>query len=75
MLKALTVFFDPLDHPGVYVVREFQIDAGPEPVPLEIALIAKTMQEVREFRRDHHPEKAIWLRDPDDDPPVVETWF
>lgn len=72
-LTMWQVFFSPLDCPGLYVVRAFDIVVGlTEPVPRAHAEVMPSL----ELARDAIPPGLYRLeRSPDDHESVVETWM
>jgi hypothetical protein len=74
-LFMYTIYFSPLDVPGKFVVRRFEIrplQRG-EPVPLDVLAITTTLDEAR----DALPPDcgAMFPRQHDDHPSVIETWI
>lgn len=69
-MTMFTIFWNPLDYPGLYVVREFFIKPG-EVVPGVLRTIAKTLEEARAAVP---PGLVRILRDPNDEVQIVETW-
>lgn len=63
-----TVYKDPTDYPGKYVVRRFD---GLQPDPQPTAVTDNIKQ-----ARDHIPDNMYHIeRCPNDDPKIVETWI
>lgn len=76
MIDIYTVYADPLDYPGHYVVRRFE--SGPLGViPCEIVAMGKTLGEVRNLLLSGEPPKNLTRinRNPYDDPKIVEIWL
>lgn len=76
VLYQWTVYEDPSDYPGMYVVRRFTIvrngdgppviESDPEPM-----IVTDSLDEAREVI----PRGAYCLgRHPDDDPAIFEVW-
>lgn len=73
VMRAYTITFDPIDVPGKYVLRQFDIHPGMEPVPGPVLQIADTLEQARAALP---PEADVrFARSPEDDPVVVETWL
>lgn len=73
-LTQYCVYFNPLDYPGLYVVREWRIlpsnEGGAQPT--ERVWTAATLEEARGYI----PAQCCRMaRDEDDEPQIVETWF
>jgi hypothetical protein len=70
-LWTWTIFWSPLDFPGWFVVRRFDIHPG-EARPHQVGGLAASLAEAREM-------VPRWLHrfapQPGDHPSVVETWF
>lgn len=74
-LYAFTIYRDPKDYPGRFVVRRFKVTrTGSEPVPdPQPFAVVRSLQEAR---RVIMPLQLIRLdRSPDDEPHIVETWI
>jgi hypothetical protein len=66
-VEIYTVYYNPLDYPGLYVVRRWLNDK-----PTNDVHTAKTLEEIRAFI----PQDKVYLdRMPGDDPVIVETWL
>ena len=72
-LNIYTVFENPTDYPGQFVIRRFESRGNPPSVtPCEVVATGKTIEEVR----DQLPQDLTRLdRHPQDDPKIVETWL
>lgn len=72
VLTIWTIYFSPLDYPGLYVVRAFDIVQGsPEPIPRAHQDVAMLLEDAREFV----PRGLIRIvRNPCDHESVVELW-
>lgn len=66
-----TIYFDPSDHPGVYVAREFKITRE-GPVPSPFASVSPTLEHAREGISEG---RVCLPRSEDDDPVIVESWI
>ena len=74
VLSTYTIFFNPADFPGWFVVRRFDVVQGQkEPVPRQHATVHPTL----ETARDAIPPSAdtCFPRATGDDPAIVETWM
>jgi hypothetical protein len=69
MLEMFTIYCNPRDYPGKYVVRRHVTGIGPDPEPLAVV---DTLDEARDAVP---PYLACMNRQPDDQPQIVETWF
>ena len=66
-LEIFTVYFNPLDYPGLYVVRVFW-----NATPTVYGWTAPTLEEVRA----RLPRGLVCLpREPGDEPQIVECWL
>jgi hypothetical protein len=74
VLSSWTIYFNPSDHPGRYVLRRFDIVQGQaEPVPASDASIHLSLQAARQHIPTH--VDVCFPRDAHDDPAIVETWM
>lgn len=73
VLELWTIFRNPKDYPGKYVVRKFFIERGaPGPVADNFVLVADTLDDARR----HIPSWMTRLvRDEGDEPQIVESWI
>lgn len=62
------IYFNPLDHPGKYVVRRWE---GLKP-DIEPIIVTDELKEAREAIPDHMYRLD---RLTDDDPAILETWI
>jgi hypothetical protein len=70
-LSIYTVFDNPTDYQGQFVVRRFE-SRGTGVTPCEVVATGKSLTEVR----DQLPKGLMKLdRHPNDDPNIVETWL
>lgn len=66
-LEIYTVYENPTDYPGKFVVRKFVLDK-----PTDWVKVADTLPEARATM----PLGLFGMpRDPSDDPKIIETWF
>jgi len=71
MLDMYTIYCKPLDYPNNFVVRKFLIGSG-DVITTDEIHIGDTLEEARAFI----PYRLVKLmRDPNDNPSVVETWI
>ena len=67
-----TVYFNPIDYPGKYIVRKFEVLSQKEPVPLDVIYEGKSLYQARKAI----PYDCICFKKHDDDEkPIVETWI
>ena len=67
-LLVYTIYKNPSDYPGLWVLRVHEAPGGPRPV----AVTAKTLEEIRA----HIPGDLVRVpRQPNDDPVIYETWI
>ena len=66
-LSLWTIYWNPSDHPGRYVVRRFELDQ-----PTAEAFVCLGLAQARALIP---PGLYRQERDPNDDPVIVETWF
>ena len=74
-LSIFTVYENPRDYPGSFVVRRFEVTrngALPEPLPL---VVTDTLEEARAAIKRASPGAAWVTRNPEDDDPIVECWL
>ena len=74
ILELWTIFFDPSDFPGKYVVRKFYVERGepaPAVVPDDTVIVTDTLAEARA----NVPQGTVNLgRYAEDDSKILETW-
>lgn len=70
-LSMWTVYDHPRDYPDVFVARRFEITRGLSG-PTNDMFTADTLDELRRLLP---PGLFCLLREPDDDPKIVETWI
>jgi len=72
LLKLYTVYQDPLDYPGKFVVRMWAVIAGfPDPVPADTQSVADSLEQARAYI----PADMTRIdRAPGDDLAIVESW-
>lgn len=67
-LEIYTIYKNPSDYPGKWVMRMHEVPGG----PAAMCLVGETLEEVRAFVPSH----LIRLSPaPDDDPVIYETWM
>jgi hypothetical protein len=71
-MRLFTVYWNPSDYPGCYVVREWvTVDGKPMP-----AVVPHAVTSDLDSARQTIPAWAVRLaRGVDDDPVIVETWI
>jgi len=73
-LPLYTIYKDPSDYPGMYVVREFRIVRGSlDPVAAKAPMIVTP--KIQEARARIPFGCVPIMRRPEDDPCIVETWL
>ena len=77
VMTQWTVYFNPSDYPGLYVVRPFDIVNGePEPVPrLSEHWVCSSLEEARAIIWRGDPGLVCITRHPSDPSPIVEVWL
>lgn len=66
-----TIYFDPKDYPGKYVMRKWVVDTASGQIPMQ-AYVGDSYDSVI----DNLPLGLVKiLRDPHDDPCILETWI
>ena len=71
VLPAFTIFYNPADFPGKYVVRLFDGEA-----PTKLLCVKSTLEEARAAIPHEPPIEYINMgRHPEDDPVIVEVWM
>lgn len=74
-LSIFTVYKNPLDYPGCFVVRRFEVSAdGARPLPFPL-VVADTLDQAREAIRRAHPCAVCMVRADGDEPQIVESWI
>lgn len=71
-LCGWTIYRDPIDYPGHFVVRQWWVEDAGVIVHRTFAVVCHTIEEARE---QVPPGAICFPRDPDDDPVIVETWM
>lgn len=72
-LRIFTIYSNPADYPGSFVVRALAIVAGGETrLDAEPLAVTKTLDEARAAVPD-----GLWrfVRSPEDEPQIVESWL
>lgn len=70
-IVMFTVYFNPSDYPGLYVLRRHVAVDGEARADPE-CVTGKTLDEVR---RHIPPDRNRIARHPQDEPQIVESWF
>lgn len=71
-----TIFRNPLDYPGHFVVRPFDIvDGQLEPRPRAEHWVCGSLEEARAIVLRGDPGLVCTARQPGDDPVIVEVWL
>ena len=71
ILPNFTVFFNPQDFPGKYVVRLFDGN-----LPTRLLVVKNTLEEARAAIPQAPPLGFVRMeRSPNDDPVIVEVWM
>ncbi len=73
ILRTWTIYDHPRDHPDEFVVREFHIYRGQDPVAGPIIGRAMTLESARLLLPIE--AEANLGRQPEDDPTIAETWI
>lgn len=72
LLQLITVYYNTMDYPGVYVARVFHIQNGMHWATKIILGPKKTLEEIRQLI----PEGMVKLeRDMNDDKNIIECWI
>lgn len=74
VLTVWTVYFDPSDQPGQYVVRPHHVADGVVTTSPD-GWVRPTLDEARTVIDKCSPGLYRQDRSPDDDPAILETWF
>lgn len=70
-MKVYTIYFNPSDFPGLYVLRVYDTSSG-APVAEKHQETANTLEEIRGFL----PAELVNIgRFENDDPVIVECWI
>lgn len=72
-MPMFTVYFNPKDFLGRYVIRKWE--TLPEPKALEIIYVGDSLEGVRLFIGENYPNLTQLGRHPTDDPCIVEVWI
>jgi hypothetical protein len=75
VLRQCVVYASPSDHPGRFVVREFWIRGSGDVYAFAAPLaVVPSLEEARDAIDRECPGLVCLMRDPNDDPVIVETW-
>lgn len=73
-LSMFTIYRNPSDYPGKYVVREQRIGPGVVEHAKDPMFICDTLRAARTCLQVMHPGLACLGRNVEDDPVIVEVW-
>jgi hypothetical protein len=68
MLSMWTIYDHPTDYPDHFVARRFELDK-----PTSQILLCETLEPIRDALAG--AGLICFMRDPSDDPKIVETWM
>lgn len=74
-ISIYTVYKNPIDYPGKYVVREFKIvqgTAGPL-ASREPLIVADSYEDIK--KRMQRMQLVCVARHPEDEPQIMESWM
>ena len=74
-LYSWTIYYDPVDHPGKYVVRRHTLDRGIEPIPATKCTVHDTLDEARLACPIVQRCMVRFPQGPHDPPKIVETYL
>jgi hypothetical protein len=74
-LEMLTIYKDPTDYPGRFVVRRYLISRGQVETASSPMAIVTTLEEARAAVQAERPGLVCLSRVKDDDPVIVESWL
>jgi hypothetical protein len=73
-LAMWAVYDHPLDYPGKFVARRFEVSTS-GPKPTESIIVAPDLETLRNMLRYEMKLSACITRAAQDDPKIVETWL
>jgi len=75
-LSIFTVYRNPRDYPGSFVVRRFEVtaDGCTQRAPLPL-VVTDTLDEARAAVHRAHPGAVCMARSDGDEPQIVESWI
>lgn len=74
MLNIWTVYKNPIDYPGMYAARRFELDKRTDDVYVNEQLgLVRTW--IEESARQYGVIPVRLERDPNDDPAILENWI
>jgi len=74
-LSIFTVYENPLDYPGSFVVRRFEVSADSTRAAALPLAVVDTLAEARAAVRRAHPGAVCMARADGDEPQIVESWI
>jgi hypothetical protein len=75
-LSIFTVYENPRDYPGSFVVRRFEVSADSSVQHAALPLVVTdTLDEARAAIRRAHPVAVCMARNDGDEPQIVESWI
>jgi hypothetical protein len=74
-LSIFTVYENPRDYPGRFVVRRFEVSADTVQPDALAVVIANTLDQARAAIRREHPGAIRLPRADGDEPQIVESWI
>lgn len=73
-MEQFVIYRNPLDFPGEYVVRRFEIEAG-RVIPRECLYHGTSLAAARMVASGPGGWRICFMRDEKDDPTILETWL
>ena len=74
-LSIFTVYENPRDYPGSFVVRRFYVDGSSVQHAALPLVVTDTLDEARAAIRRAHPVAVCMARNDGDEPQIVESWI
>jgi len=71
-LKIYTLYKNPKDFPGEYVIRKTEIDANGAHADANISIHSKVFQEILDFMA---PKELFWINRNFNDAPCIEGFW
>ncbi len=76
MTRMWTIYRNPSDYPGQYVVREWAVNEQGQRMASSSPLSIHERLEIVRLAIQYHAPGAVCLaRQPEDDPVILETWI
>lgn len=72
-MRVYTIYFDPLDYPGAYVVRGSTVTEGKVSHDRSVQGVADSLEAARELVPKGFD--TLFPRQPSDEPQIVECWI